>query len=177
MLAAAGALLHVTAVSMARRSEFVAHRAAPPSAPRALCAIRLTSAASRQPRGRRRDPSAMSRSGRHRSFTGAAPARRTRPQTQGSMAAHATPLPTGTDCPSGRLAAAGGVWRSRSNDYLPLSVSRPGQPLPSCLSSRRLCRLQGVRWRPAHRSVRLNDQTYADRCHSRGRDPRGGAGR
>ena len=67
-----------------------------------------------------------------------------------------------------------------------------GQPFPANLLSRPPARKPqnspganasgeptGLRTRhlAAHRSSRLNDQTYVDRCHTRGRNPRGGAGR
>jgi len=59
-------------------------------------------------------------------------------------------------------------------DFVP-SDFRVAPPLPpSPYSPPR----HALRMRPAtHRSSWLNDKTYADRCHPRGRNPRGGAGR
>jgi hypothetical protein len=55
-----------------------------------------------------------------------------------------------------------------------------GGPLPASLSSRPPSgthRRSGARIKTAHRSSGLDDETYADRRHTRGRNPRGGAGR
>jgi hypothetical protein len=55
-----------------------------------------------------------------------------------------------------------------------------GGPLPASLSSRPPSgthRRSGARIKTAHRSSGLDDETYADRRHARGRNPRGGAGR
>jgi hypothetical protein len=55
-----------------------------------------------------------------------------------------------------------------------------GGPLPASLASRPLTETQrrsGVCVPAAYRSLRLNDEAHADRRHTRGRNPRRGAGR
>ena len=75
-------------------------------------------------------------------------------------------------------APASGVRRP-TNHFAVLSL-QSGLPLPSRLRRRRyvraLCPLDARRLM-AHGSSGLNDQTHVDRCHPRGRNPRGGAGR
>lgn len=69
--------------------------------------------------------------------------------------------------------------RRPTNHFVVLSL-QSGLPLPSRLRRRRyvraLCPLDARRLM-AHGSSGLNDQTHVDRCHPRGRNPRGGAGR
>ena len=58
-------------------------------------------------------------------------------------------------------------------------LERTGQPLPTRLFLRppmRVPKGSAPRRRVAYRSSGLNDQAHVDRCHARGRDPRGGAG-
>ena len=63
-------------------------------------------------------------------------------------------------------------------DYAPI-LERTGQPLPTRLFHRPPMRApQGFapQRRVAYRSSVVNDQAHVDRCHTRGRNPRGGAG-
>jgi hypothetical protein len=63
-------------------------------------------------------------------------------------------------------------------DDLPI-LERTGQPLPTSLFRRppaRVPRGPAPRCRAAFRSSGLDDQAHVDRCHTRGRNPRGGAG-
>ncbi len=77
-------------------------------------------------------------------------------------------------------------------DALNAGPGRMGQPLPANLFRRPPARMtqntpgrhafgkwtvMRTRHRATHRSSGLNDQTHVDRCHTRGRNPRGGAGR
>jgi hypothetical protein len=63
-------------------------------------------------------------------------------------------------------------------DDLPI-LERMGQPLPTRVFRRpppRVPRGSVSQFWAAYRSSGLDDQAHADRCHTRGRNPRGGAG-
>jgi hypothetical protein len=68
--------------------------------------------------------------------------------------------------------------RSVRPDYTPI-LERTGHPLPTRLFRRPPARVplgSAPRRRAAYRSSGLDDQAHVDRCHTRGRNPRRGAG-
>jgi hypothetical protein len=118
-------------------------------------------------------------------FTGAVRIAALRPQTQGTRLSAAQPPETAGSDAAGRDSRR----RARSARVLTgaagpaASVSRPtmasfspglrsGPPLPPDA-----CPAPRERGRAAHRSSGPNDETHVDRCHPRGRNPRGGVGR
>ena len=146
-----------------------------PPAPRAACAPAM-------PRQRLVASSAVARSGGGAGMAPLAPLRPAAASTGAARFARPTadtgPMTSATpDFLAGMIhpALRGTARQARPSSAAISPLSRSDRPLPSpSPRTRRAVAQAGI---AAHRSSGLNDQAHADRCHPRGRNPCGGAGR